>query len=242
MISWRGVSCRIRNKIFGCRFISKKSINPNEDRKRKNLPSRKLFEELTEKLYLDEQISRSGRRPFEVLVEKPIIVKRFFLSEKDAEDFQYPEVMSENEADKWKHVNSQTSNFFAQCIEYDEEGISSPTYDALKRMHLFGCNVPKEFGGQGYTHSQLTLTNEMESQNVVAAMVLNFHRLVCETISEIGTEKQCTKYLPKLATGELIGTVAFQEWNSSDQMGLSTRAEYDDDNHEWCLNGMLSIF
>lgn len=241
MISWRRASCCIRNKIFSYRSISRTSVNTNEDSKRKNLPSRKLFEELTEKLLLDERISQSGRRPFEVMIEKPIIVKKFFLSEVGAEDVQYPEVMTKNDADKWKEVSSQTSDYFAHGIEYDEKGISSPVYDTFKRMNLFGCNVPKEFDGQAYTHTQLTMTNEMESQNIVAAMVLNVHRLVCATISEMGTKEQCTEYLPKLASGNLIGTVAFQEWNSAEKIALNTRAEYDDDTDEWCLNGMLYI-
>lgn len=203
--------------------------------KAKDLPSRKLFQQLTEKDHLDERLTRSGRKPFELMQEKPIVVKKFFISEIESEEFKYPELLSHNDLDRWKKTNEKIS----KCLPKPDETIEIDQIDALRKLNLWGYNVPKEFGGQNYTHTELSLANETEIQNIGIAIALNAHRLVCEAITINGNNEQLTKYLPKLANGEFIATTAFQEWNSVEQTGLNTRAEYDEENENWCLNGTI---
>lgn len=234
MILLRSTLLCVRKKFRDIRPIS---IGPIEDR-RKNLPSRKYYEELTENVYMQNQMSRSGRRAFELLVENPIIVKKFFISDVNDEDIKYPEVLSKNDIVDMKNASAHISDYFTNHIEYDENGFPPSVYESFKDKKLFGYNVPKEYGGQGFTHTQCTVAGEIEVQNIDAAVALNHHRLVCAAITEIGSDEQCAKYLLKLANGEIIGTTAFQEWNRVDKIGLNTRAEYDEDNEQWCLNGL----
>ncbi|CAF0950367.1 unnamed protein product, partial [Didymodactylos carnosus] len=57
-------------------------------------------------------------------------------------------------------------------------------------------------------------------------------------ISEYGNEEQKQKYLPKLATGELIGCFGLTEPNAgSDPGSMQTRARYDDNKKVYILNG-----
>lgn len=234
------VSC-VRLKFCHLRSISLSATQLNEDRRR-NLPSRKYYEQLTENVYMQNQMSRrNGRRAFEIMAENPIVVKKFFISDVNDDDIKYPDVLSKNGFDHMQNINAQISDCFTNRIEYAETGFASSVYDTFKDKKLFGYNVPKEYGGQGLTHTQCTFASETEAHNIDVALALNHHRLVCTAIMEFGTAEQCTKYLPKLANGDIIGTTAFQEWNDVDRIGLNTQAEYDDDDEEWCLNGLFLI-
>lgn len=240
MILRRGIFAYIRVKYCSCRSITESSIQLNKDR-RKNLPSRKIFDELTERGFIDEQLTRSGRRTFEIMVEKPIVVKSFFISDVDAEDIQYPKVTSTDALEHWKKTNAQISDYFTKNIEYNDTGFSPSVYEKFKVLDLFGYSVPKSFGGQELSHTERIFASETESQDIAAAMALNSHRSVCAIITEIGSNEQCSRFLPKLAKADLIGTIAFEEWNPIDKVDLNTRAEYDDDEDQWCLNGMVFI-
>ncbi|CAF4819777.1 unnamed protein product [Rotaria sp. Silwood1] len=65
--------------------------------------------------------------------------------------------------------------------------------------------------------------------------------LVMFPISEFGTEEQKEKYLPKLATGELIGCFGLTEPNhGSDPGSLETQAHWDENKQVYILNGTKS--
>lgn len=236
------VSCA-RSKFCHLRSISISATQLNEDRRRK-LPSRKYYEDLTENVYMQTQMSRSGRgrRAFEIMVENPIVVKKFFISDVNEDDIEYPDVISKNDFDHLTNANAQISNYFTNRIEYGESGFSASVYETFKDKRLFGYNVPVEYGGLGYTNTQCAYASEIEAHNIDAAVALNHHRLVCTAITEFGTPEQCAKFLPKLANGDIIGSTAFQEWNDVDKIGLNTQAEYDDDDEEWCLNGLCASY
>lgn len=181
------------------------------------------------------------RRPIEPLVEDPIIVKKFFVSEVDAEQMLYPEVISRDELDDLIKLNQEISDYIETSIEFDGKGISNSVHEAFKQKGLYGYNVPKEFGGRGYIHTQTIMAGEAEAQNINVAIALNAHRLVCEAINEFGSVEQRSKYLPKLAKGDLVATTAFQEWTREDMVANRTKAEYDANKQQWRLNGTKSF-
>lgn len=62
--------------------------------------------------------------------------------------------------------------------------------------------------------------------------------LVMHPINEFGTEKQREKYLPRLATGEIVGCFGLTEPNhGSDPAGMETTAEYRHADKGFVLNG-----
>ncbi|KAM8972961.1 glutaryl-CoA dehydrogenase [Pelodytes ibericus] len=62
--------------------------------------------------------------------------------------------------------------------------------------------------------------------------------LVMHPISAYGTEEQKQKYLPKLASGEMLGCFGLTEPNhGSDPAGLETRAKYNPTSKTYTLNG-----
>lgn len=226
------ISC-VRINFCQCRLISMTSIKKNDDSK--NLPSSKYFLEMVEKKHLTHKLARSGKKPFEVMLEKPIIVKNFFISEIESEEITFPVTLTANAVQKWQKTNEQISIHLSNILNEKK----NKQFKTLNKFNLFGYNVPKTFGGKGYTQTERSLASETEAQNVAIAIVLNGHRMVCEAITAYGTDDQCEKYLPKLSNGKIIGTTAFQECDDKSRMGMNTCAEYDDEDEEWCLNGIF---
>lgn len=179
--------------------------------------------------------------PVKPLIENPIIVKKFFVSEINSEQMLYPEVISKHEFDKLNDTNKYVSDYIDTELQFDGKGISVRNHDKFRQMGLYGYNVPKELGGSGHTYTETIMASEPETQNIAVAMVMNGHRLVCHAIKDYGNADQQAKYLPKLASGELVATTAFQEWNKNDIAKSKTVAQYDVGKKQWHLNGKKSF-
>lgn len=188
-----------------------------------------------------DELFGKKRLAIKPLIEDPIIVKKFFISEVNSEQMLYPEVISKHEFDKLNGMNKYVSDYIDTEIQFDVNGISARNHDKFKEMGLYGYNVPKQFGGSGHTYTETILASEPETQNTAIAIIMNAHRLVCHAIKEYGEAEQQTKYLPKLASGELVATTAFQEWNKDDIAKSKTVALYDAKQKKWRLNGKKSF-
>lgn len=188
-----------------------------------------------------DNLFKKKRYAIKQLNENPIIVKKFFVSEISGEQMLYPEVLSKHEFDRLSAANEHVSEYVEKEIQFDDRGLSPTNHNTFKQMGLYGHNVSKEFGGAGYSYTETILAAEPEAQNIDVAMIMNAHRLVCNAINEYGVAEQKSKYLPKLANGEMVATTAFQEWNKNDIVMNKTTAVYDAKQKEWRLNGKKSF-
>lgn len=188
-----------------------------------------------------DDLFKNKRYAVQPLVENPIIVKKFFVSEISGEQMLYPEILSKHEFDKVRDANEHVATYVDTEIQFDDRGIGRNNHNKFQELGLYGYNVPKEFGGAGYTYTETILATEPETQNIGVAMIMNAHRLACHAISAYGVAEQKSKYLPKLASGELVATTAFQEWNKNDMVMNKTTATYDANQKTWCLNGKKSF-
>lgn len=97
----------------------------------------------------------------------------------------------------------------------------------LGQLGLLGCTIGEEYGCAGVnyvTYGLIAREVERVDSGYRSAMSVQ-SSLVMHPIHAYGTEEQKMKYLPKLATGELIGCFGLTEPNSgSDPASLSTRA------------------
>lgn len=97
----------------------------------------------------------------------------------------------------------------------------------LGELGLLGCTIEEKYGCAGVnyvTYGLIAREVERVDSGYRSAMSVQ-SSLVMHPIHAYGTEEQKMKYLPKLATGELIGCFGLTEPNSgSDPASLSTRA------------------
>ena len=103
-------------------------------------------------------------------------------------------------------------------------------------MGILLADIPEEYGGSGGTFAHQAIVFEELGDAGDTAFGLHVHAIVAHYILNQGTEEQKRKYLPKLASGEMIAAIAMSEPGAgSDLQGIRTSAVRDGDGYR--LNG-----
>jgi alkylation response protein AidB-like acyl-CoA dehydrogenase len=166
----------------------------------------------------------------------------FLLEERQTADVFTPEDFSEQH-----QMIGQTTEEFAvneilpnaEKIEHKDFSISRDLLKKAGELGLSGVEIPEAYGG-------------LEMDKVTAAVIADRiakYAGFCATwgahsgigllpIVYFGTEEQKRKYLPKLATGEIVGAYALSEASSgSDALNCRARAALSADGKHYILNG-----
>jgi acyl-CoA dehydrogenase len=97
---------------------------------------------------------------------------------------------------------------------------------AVAQMGWLGVAVPEEYGGAGLGYDGLCVLAEEMGHAIAPIPFSSSIYLAAEAILATGSEAQKRAYLPKLASGERIGTFAFAEGpGNPDAVRLDTRVE-----------------
>jgi alkylation response protein AidB-like acyl-CoA dehydrogenase len=118
--------------------------------------------------------------------------------------------------------------------EMEETGkVCDEVVKALGEAEMMALTVPEEYGGLGLGYvARLIALEEISRVSVATAMMLQVFALGIEPIIQFGTEEQKQKYLPGLASGERLATVAVTEaTGGSDPKGCRTGYEKDGDEY-----------
>ncbi len=108
----------------------------------------------------------------------------------------------------------------------------------MRAMGLFGLAIPAEYGGLGLTlEEEVLVAIEMcRASPAFRSIAGTNNGIGSQGIVIDGTDEQKQRYLPRLATGELIGSFALTEPGAgSDAASLTTSARRDGDHY--VLNG-----
>lgn len=133
----------------------------------------------------------------------------------------------------------------AAKIDHDAK-IPTELVNKLAENGLLGSYIPEEYGGAGMDYMSYALIIEELSRNCASTGVLvSAHTSLCVwPVLAFGNEDQKKKYLPKLASGEMIGCFCLSEPNAGTDAGsLTTYAEDKGDHYEisgvknWITNG-----
>ena len=101
----------------------------------------------------------------------------------------------------------------------------------MAELGVFGLTIPEEFGGLGLGKESMCVVSEELSRGYIGVGSIGTRsEIAAELILGSGTEEQKQKWLPKLASGEVLPTAVFTEPNTgSDLASLRTRAVRDGD-------------
>lgn len=103
-------------------------------------------------------------------------------------------------------------------------------------MGILLADIPEEYGGSGGNFAHQCVVFEELSYAGDTAFGLHVHAIVAHYLLNQGTEEQKRKYLPKLASGEMIAAIAMSEPGAgSDLKGIRTTAIRDGDTY--VMNG-----
>ena len=123
-----------------------------------------------------------------------------------------------------------------QLVDNDE--IPPAIIAEMREMGLFGLTIPVEYGGLGLTTEEEALTSmEMcRASPAFRSIAGTNNGIGSQGIVIDGTDEQKKNYLPRLASGELIGSFALTEPGAgSDAGSLTTSARRDGDHY--IING-----
>jgi alkylation response protein AidB-like acyl-CoA dehydrogenase len=178
------------------------------------------------------------------LAEEKKVIKggSFILEDHDPREVFTPEDLSDEHL-----MIAQTAREFTEkeVLPLDAE-IESKDYNVtltlLRKageLGLLSIDIPERFGGAGLDLLSSLVASENMSGQASFSGTLGAHTTIGTLpIVYFGTEEQKQKYLPKLATGELVGAYALTESGSgSDALGAKTKAVLSDDKTHYILNG-----
>ena len=117
--------------------------------------------------------------------------------------------------------------------EYPKEQVK-----VMADLGFFGVLVDPEYGGTGMDYISYSLIMEELSKvdNSCSVIVSAHNSLACWGIQKYGTEEQKQKYLPRLASGEIIGAFCLSEPEAGSDATSQTTEAIDMVDH-YILNG-----
>ena len=118
-----------------------------------------------------------------------------------------------------------------------DELIPMEIISELAEMGVFGLTIPEEHGGFGLSKASMVVVSEELSRGYIGVGSLGTRsEIAAELVLCGGTDEQKAKWLPGLASGEILPTAVFTEPNTGSDLGsLKTRATKDGD--DWVITG-----
>jgi len=127
-----------------------------------------------------------------------------------------------------------------EALVDETDAIPEAIVAEMKKLGLFGLSIPPEYGGIGLTmEEEVTVAFELGKTSPAFRSLFGTNNGIgSQGILLDGTAEQKARYLPKLASGELIGSFALTEPGSgSDAASLATTASRSGDGTHYVLNG-----
>ena len=125
----------------------------------------------------------------------------------------------------------------AQAWHRENAYIPMEIIEKMAELGVFGLTIPEEYGGMGMPKAAMCVVSEELSRAYIGVGSLGTRaEIAAELILGGGTEEQKQRFLPKLASGEILPTAVFTEPNTgSDLANLRTRAVKEGD--VWKITG-----
>jgi alkylation response protein AidB-like acyl-CoA dehydrogenase len=128
------------------------------------------------------------------------------------------------------------------AADWDRDSYFEPKLvQKLGELGFLGMLLPEEYGGLGLdTSTYLIALEEIAAVDASVAVLMSVHNsLPTQMILRFGNDEQRKRFLPGMASGELLGVFALSEPEAgSDAASLTTQAVRDGDH--WVLNGTKS--
>src|SRR5580692_10833477 len=166
----------------------------------------------------------------------------FLLEERRTDEVFTPEDFSEQH-----RLIAQTAEEFAineilpnvDKIEHKDFSVSRALLKKAGDLGLSGAEIPEAYGGLEMDKVTAAVIADHLAKYASFATTWGAHSGIgLLPIVYFGTEQQKQKYLPRLATGEMVGAYALSEATSgSDALNCRARAELSSDGKHYILNG-----
>src|SRR5215831_13159442 len=145
---------------------------------------------------------------------------------------------------QYAHLRDEVREFAQSIVKRHAEEVDRDhrfpreAIEGAREIDLMGILMPPEYGGAGLDHLAFTIcVEELARACASTAVIVDVHNSVAsEPILLFGTDEQKRTWLPRLASGEVLGAFALTEPASgSDAASLRSSARRSGD--EWVLTG-----
>lgn len=124
-----------------------------------------------------------------------------------------------------------------RAMEEDERGYTPELWSKIAELGWLGLTVPEQYGGLDMSYFDLVLILEEMGRAMLPGPFFSTVVLGAMTLMEAGTDEQKQEYLPKVANGEAILTMALTEPTATyEPSGVQTTAKAD--GSDYVLNGI----
>jgi butyryl-CoA dehydrogenase len=166
----------------------------------------------------------------------------FLIDEHSTDQVFTPEDLSEEHQQIARTTEEFAKNEILPNVEKIEHKDFSVTRELLRKgceIGIANVDIPEQYGGSDMDKISSSLINEHIAVSGSFSVSFGGHvGIGTLPIVYFGTPEQKKKYLPKLASGELIAAYALSEGTSaSDSLNARTKAVLSPDGKEWILNG-----
>ena len=157
--------------------------------------------------------------------------------------FPFPKIDPE-EAETLRIILESVDKFMQPKAEdyrrYDVEGSQPDDYiNSLRDLGLFGLIIPEEYSGIGLSNASYSRVLQQTSRyDASTSLTIGAHSSIgMKGLVLFGNDEQKKRYLPKLASGEMVAAFCLTEAGSgSDAASIKTSAKKNEDG-SWVLNG-----
>ena len=123
-------------------------------------------------------------------------------------------------------LNAKSSEATVRELMETDSGYDAAVWSQMgEQMGLQGLIIPEEFGGSGYSYVELIVVLEEMGRRLLCAPYFATVALAANTLLHSGDDAAKAEYLPGIASGETIATLAFTEANGKwDESGITLEA------------------
>ena len=164
-------------------------------------------------------------------------IRGFLESQKATVEYTGLEETFEQIRDQFREFGKEVVEPYAHQWHMDDVLIPDAVVKQMGEMGVFGLTIPEEFGGLGLGKTAMCVVSEELSRAYIGVGSLGTRsEIAAELLLNGGTRAQQEKYLPGIASGEILPTAVFTEPNTGSDLGsLRTRATKDGDT--WKITG-----
>ncbi len=164
-------------------------------------------------------------------------IRGFLESQRATVEYTGLEETFETIRDQFRAFGKQVVEPYAHSWHMDDVLIPDDVVKQMGEMGVFGLTIPEEFGGLGLGKTAMCVVSEELSRAYIGVGSLGTRsEIAAELLLNGGTRAQQEKYLPGIASGEILPTAVFTEPNTGSDLGsLRTRAVRDGDT--WKITG-----
>ncbi|HEX7166014.1 MAG TPA: acyl-CoA dehydrogenase family protein [Acidimicrobiales bacterium] len=129
-------------------------------------------------------------------------------------NFAFSEEQEELRKSVRKFLETKSAETEVRRLMETTEGYDPDVWNQMgQQLGLQGLAIPEEYGGSGYGYVELIIIFEEMGRSLLAAPYFSTVALAANALLAIGDDAAKKEYLPGIASGETIATLAFTEDN-----------------------------